>query len=124
MTTSFKCVTDYDAVISAVEIYAQTAKTGDGAKMKTAFYDDAIIQGYIGPDYVGGPIQILCDWANDNAGGDNIKARIAAVDIVGTAATVRVEVENWVGLNFTDFLSLLKTEGEWKISSKVYHTHA
>lgn len=123
MTTSFNRVTDYDAIISTIEIYQQTAISGDGAKMKTAFYDDAIMHGYIGPDFVGGPIQVLFDWANDNAGGENIKVRIANVDIVGTAALVRVETENWVGLNFTDFLSLLKTDGEWKISSKVYHTH-
>ena len=38
-------------------------------------------------------------------------------------ATVRLELENWTGYRFTDFFTLLKVDGEWKIMNKVFHLH-
>ncbi len=124
MSQSFDRVSDYDAILKTIEIYTHAAETGDSALMKTAFADDAIMHGFIGADFVGGPIQVLFDWAAENAGGKEMKARVASIDIIGTAAAARLEVENWVGFNFTDLFSLLKTDDGWKISSKVYHTHS
>ncbi len=43
------------------------------------------------------------------------------LEVVGTAATVRVVLENWHGLSFTDFHSLLKIDGKWLIVSKIFH---
>jgi hypothetical protein len=34
-----------------------------------------------------------------------------------------IELDNWTGHRFTDLLSLLKTDGEWKIMNKVFHLH-
>jgi hypothetical protein len=34
-----------------------------------------------------------------------------------------VELDNWAGHRFTDVLSLLKVDGEWKIVCKVFHLH-
>jgi len=41
----------------------------------------------------------------------------------GTVATVRLEMDNWTGHRFTDFFTLLKVDGEWKIMNKVFHLH-
>ena len=42
---------------------------------------------------------------------------------VGTIATVRLELDDWTGHRFTDMFTLLKSNGEWKIISKVFHLH-
>lgn len=39
------------------------------------------------------------------------------------AAAVRVVLEDWHGIAFTDFHNLLKIDGEWKIVSKVFHQY-
>ncbi len=117
-------ISDYDAILKTIDIYLSAAVSGDGDKMQFAFTDDAIMHGYIDGVFVGGPIQTLFDWVGDNAGGTNVRFPVASVDIIGTIATVRVEIENWVGFNFTDVFSLLKTDTSWLIVSKVYHTHS
>ncbi len=43
------------------------------------------------------------------------------MEVVGTAATVRVVLENWHGLSFTDFHSLVKIDGQWTIVAKIFH---
>jgi len=46
------------------------------------------------------------------------------MDIMETIATVRLESDNWTGHKFTDFFTLLKVDGTWKIMNKVFHLHA
>ncbi len=45
------------------------------------------------------------------------------VDVVGKAATAKFELYRDSKLVFTDFMSLLKFEGGWKIVSKISHRH-
>jgi hypothetical protein len=91
--------------------------------MKLAFHKDATIFGYIGPDLFAGPIQGLFDWNDQNGAATALEGRIASIDVVETTATVRLELENWSGHRFTDFFTLLKVDGEWKIMNKVFHLH-
>jgi hypothetical protein len=91
--------------------------------MKPAFHPDATIFGYIGSDLIAGPIQQLFDWNDQNGPAKELKHRIASIDLTGTVATVRLELDNWTGHRFTDLFTLLKVEGEWKIINKVFHLH-
>jgi hypothetical protein len=91
--------------------------------MKPAFHDGATIYGYIGEDLFGGPIQQLFDWNDSNGPAAGLKSDITNVDIQGSVATARVELDNWTGHRFTDMFTLLKTNGEWKIISKVFYLH-
>ena len=116
-------VSEYDAIVRTVQPYIDGARSGRGADMKPAFHQDATIFGYVGPDLFAGPIQELFDWNDQNGPATAIQARIASVDIFGTVATVRLEVDNWTGHRFTDLFNLLKVEGEWKIMNKVFHLH-
>ncbi len=45
--------------------------------------------------------------------------KIVAVDITGPGASVKVE-ELYPGSKYTDYLSLLEIQGEWKIVGKIY----
>jgi hypothetical protein len=38
-------------------------------------------------------------------------------------ATVRLELDQWAGRRFTDFFTLLKIDGKWTITNKVFHLH-
>ena len=77
----------------------------------------------MGNDLFAGPIQNLYDWNDSNGAATEIQARIVAIDLVGTAATVRLELDNWTGHRFTDFFTLLKLDGNWRIMNKVFHLH-
>ena len=74
-------------------------------------------------DLFAGPIRQLFDWNDQNGPATELQARIASIDIIGTVATVRLELDNWTGHRFTDLFTLLKLEGEWTIINKVFYLH-
>jgi hypothetical protein len=45
------------------------------------------------------------------------------VDIVGAAASARIDSNDVSGFSFSDFFHLLKIEDKWTIVSKIYQTH-
>ena len=53
----------------------------------------------------------------------DLEARIAGVELSGTAAMARLEAVNWRGTRYTDFFVLLKRDGAWRIASKVFFAH-
>jgi len=91
--------------------------------MKPAFHKDATIFGYVGADLFAGPIQQLFSWNDENGAAAGLRASIASIDLIGSIATVRLEIDNWTGHRFTDLFTLLKVDGEWKITNKVFHLH-
>ncbi len=124
MNTAPTTVSDRDAITTIVQHYIDGAKSGSGDDMKPAFHEDATVFGYIGADLFAYPIQNLFAWNDENGPATELQARIAAIDVIGTVATVRLELDNWTGDRFTDLFTLLKTDGEWKIMNKVFHLHA
>ncbi len=117
-------VSEYDVIAKVVQHYIDGARSGKGDDMKPAFHKDATVFGYVGPDLFAGPIQNLFAWNDDNGPATELEDRIASIDVIGTVATVRLELENWTGFRFTDLFTLLKVDGDWKIMNKVFHVHA
>ena len=115
---------DKALIEKTVQYYIDGARSGKGDDMKPAFHPDATIFGYIGEDLFAGPIQNLFDWHDGNGAATELEANIASIDIEGTVATVRLELDNWTGHKFTDLFTLLKVDGSWKIMNKVFHLHA
>lgn len=115
-------LSEYDAISRTVQHYIDGGKSGKSEEMKLAFHPDATIYGYAGPELFGGPIQKLFEWVDQNPAPE-LQGRITSIDIIESVATVRLELENWKEYRFTDLFNLLKVDGEWKIISKVFHTH-
>ncbi len=114
---------DIEAISSVIQIYVEGGRKGDASIMKRAFRENATIHGYIGGGLLAGPIQILFDWVTENPPAPDLKAKIANIDLAETVATARVEITNWLGFRFTDQFTLLKENGAWIITSKVFHTY-
>ncbi len=116
-------VSEYDLIAKVVQQYIDGAKSGRGEDMEPAFHRDATIFGYVGADLFAGPIQQLFSWNDENGPATGLRARISSIDLIGTVATVRLELDNWTGQRYTDLFTLLKVDGEWKIMNKVFHLH-
>ena len=106
--------------------YNDGGAKADSAIMKPAFDAQATIFGVDGDSKLaGGPIQGLFDTIDSSfRPSPEAKAAIVRIDIVGTAASARVDTDNISGFRFTDFFNLLKVDGKWIIVSKIYHTHS
>lgn len=122
-TSETTYVTAYDAVVAAVRHYLDGAKAGQSEAMKAGFHPGATIHGYLGPDLVSGPIQALFEHVDANGPVSGLEARFTSVEVVGTIAMVRLDMDNWSGHRFTDMLTLLQMDGQWLITSKVFHLH-
>ena len=119
-------VQDYQAIVAVLNQYNAGGAQADSSIMRPAFSSQATIFGVDGEDKLtGGPIEGLFEII-DSAfrPSPQAKAAIARIDIVGTAASARVDTDDISGFRFTDFFNLLKVQGEWSIVSKIYHTHA
>jgi hypothetical protein len=114
---------DRDAIARAIQTYVDGGKSGKSTDMKPAFHEGAIIYGYAGPDLFGGPIQILFDWVDTNPPASELKSISRLSTSKAPLRSTRVELYNWSGRRFTDMFTLLKTDGEWKITSKVFYLH-
>ena len=58
-----------------------------------------------------------------NVEGTELEVQIASIEVAGTVASVRLELNNWTGFRFTDLFTALKIVGEWKFMNKVFHVH-
>lgn len=123
MSMNSSYVSEVDEITKAMQAYIDGARTGQGAAMKPTFHGDATIFGYVGPDLFGGPIQGLYDWNDQNGPAAGIQCRFTSIDVVGTAASVRLDTDDWTGHRFTDFFNLVKIDGQWKVVSKVFYLH-
>ena len=124
MSETITSVTEQEAITQALQHYIKGARTGKGDDMKPAFHKDATIYGYAGPTLFAGPIKLLFDWSDENGPSKELTARIANIDVTGTIATVRIELDNLAGSRYTDMFTLLKVDDKWKIMNKVFHLHA
>src|ERR1700719_534713 len=116
-------MTDKEAIARTVQFYIDGARLVSSTEMRRAFHDDATIFGYEGDSLFAGPIQRLFDWNDQNGPAADLQANIVNIDVAGTIATVRLELDNWTGTNYTDLFTLLKVDGRWKITNKVFHIH-
>ena len=114
---------DYDDIAAVFQKYIAGAKSGRSSDMKAAFDEKATIFGYVGADIWGGEINKFFEYNDRNGPAKDIQVRIASIDVANTVATARLEIDDWTGHQYTDFFTLLKVGGQWKIINKVFHVY-
>jgi hypothetical protein len=114
----------YDEIAEAIQIYIDSAASGDAARMQDAFLPAATIRGSYGGKPTDWSLDEFCAVIAKGGGAPGLKARIAGIELSGSAAMARLEAENWRGTRYTDFFVLLKRDGKWRIANKVFFAHA
>ena len=116
---------DEAAVRATLEHYIQGHATGDAAHMRLAFHPAArlfwssadTLATRTSEEYIA---RMPGKPAADEATGTR-KRRIEDVDVTGNAATGKI-VLDYPDAYIVDYMSLLKTNGEWKIINKIFMT--
>ena len=116
---------DEAAVRAALQHYIQGHATGDGAHMRIAFHPQArlfwssadTLATRTSEEYIG---RMGGKPAADEATGVR-KRRIESVDVTGNAAIGKI-VLDYPDAYIVDYMSLVKTKGEWKIVNKIFMT--
>lgn len=118
-------IEEYKAVEAAAMKFVKSVAEGNSTYAKDLFTDDAVLFGFLDGQLEHGNIEQFYRNVDTVAAGDKFKARIDIVDIEETLAVVRVLEENWGGrIDFTDYLLLMKINGEWRCVAKVYNQNS
>lgn len=118
-------IKEYAAVEAAAEKFVKSVAEGNSKYAKELFIDEAVLFGYLDGRLKHGSIEQFYRNVDTVGGGDNFKARIDVVAVEETLAVVRVLEEGWGGrIDFTDYLLLLKMDGEWKCVAKAYNQNS
>ena len=114
----------------AVERYFEAMAKGDGAGIRAVFHPDAQLFGVFG----GSPVTIpLESWIERIEGDpkpapdaqvspppeDGVEWRIVTSEIDGDIARVVVR-DRFLGVWYTDYLTFLQAEGQWRIVNKTF----
>jgi hypothetical protein len=116
---------DEAAVRAVLDHYIQGHATGDGAHMRLAFHPAArlfwssadTLATRTSEEYIA---RMPGTPAADEGTGVR-KRRIEHVDVTGNAAIGKV-VLDYPDAHIVDYMSLVKTNGEWKIINKIFMT--
>ncbi|MDE7005100.1 MAG: nuclear transport factor 2 family protein [Alistipes sp.] len=118
-------IKEYEAVEAAALKFVKSVAEGDSRHARELFTDDAVLFGFLDGKLERGSIEQFYRNVDTVDGGQEFKARIDVVAIEETLAVVRVLEENWGGrIDFTDYLLLLKIDGEWKGVAKAYNQNS
>ena len=118
-------IKEYEAVAKAAELFVESVAEGNSEYAKRLFTEDAVLFGILNGEMEHGSIQQFYNNVDSVGGDSNFKARIDVVAVEETVAVVRVLEEGWGGsIDFTDFLLLLKIDGEWKCVAKAYNQNS
>ena len=118
-------VQEYQAIVAVLNKYNDGCKQAKSSIMKPVFSEQATIFSVDAKGKLtGGAIQGLFEGIDSSfRPSPEAQGVIARVDIVGNAASARIDANDVSGFSFTDFFHLLKVEGKWIVVSKIYHTH-
>ena len=118
-------IAEYADVEAAAMKFVKSVAEGNSKYAKELFTTDAVLFGYLDGELEHGSIEQFYHNVDTVGAGDDFKARIDIVSIEESVAVVRVLEEKWGGrIDFTDYLLLMKMNGEWKCVAKAYNQNS
>lgn len=118
-------IKEYEAVARAAENFVKSVAEGDSSHAKKLFTDDAVLFGILDGVLEHGSIDQFYHNVDTVGAGADFKARIDVLAVEETVAVVRVLEEKWGGrIDFTDYLLLLKLNGQWRCVAKAYNQNS
>jgi imidazolonepropionase-like amidohydrolase len=114
---------DEAGIRRAIGYYFAGHATGVADTMARAFHPSAELKFIRNGAFTARPLADYLAGFTGRAAPDEARRvrRIVSIDIAGTAASAKLELDYPTTL-ITDYMQLLKIDGEWKIVHKVYHT--
>lgn len=118
-------IEEYKAVEEAAMKFVRSVAEGNSRYARELFTDEAVLFGYLDGELEHGSIEQFYHNVDTVAAGPDFRARVDVVALEETLAVVRVLEEKWGGrIDFTDYLLLLKIDGQWRCVAKAYNQNS
>lgn len=110
------------AIRETIQYYFQGHATGNGEHFRKAFHPDAKLFFIRDGKLTQWTSEEYIARASGKPAADEArrKRKIDSIDISGNAAIVKVTLD-YPNVVFTDYMSMLKIEGQWKIVNKTFY---
>ncbi len=105
-----------------LENYIKAQATGNGDLIRAAFHKDGRINAFRDGKLLNLSVEEFASRFTGKAADDEAKRKrsIETLEISGNAAIARISLD-YPAVKFTDYMSLLKIDGEWKIINKTFY---
>jgi Putative lumazine-binding len=122
MSHAGEAISEIDAVKVPLQNYIQAHETGNADFIRRAFTKDAKVMGYMGGNFISWGIEEYAGRFSGRPAEDEAqrKRSFEVLDVTEDAAVAKV-VLDYPLVKFSDYMSLLKIDGEWKIVAKSFH---
>jgi hypothetical protein len=115
---------DLQRIRQTVQLYFDGMYHSDVAKLKKAFHPTAALMGYFSGNLTHIPLEKWLEMVTARPSpaknGEEYNMRLVSMDLTENVAMVKVR-DLYLGLWFTDYLSLVKIEDQWLIVNKIFH---
>lgn len=123
---SFKMTDEEKKAVSVpLENYIKAHATGDGEFMRKAFHTEAKVMFFSNDKFNQWSSEEFAARFTGKPADDESKRKrsFEIIDVAGNAAIAKV-VLDYPTVKFTDYMTLLKIDGEWKIINKTFSSEA
>ena len=115
-----------DAVATVAENYFKAMINADEAELRRLFHPQAPVTGLFGGEFSFGSLDSFIDFVKStpaaNENGNPLEYYVEGLVLAGDTAVVTVG-NYCYSTRFTDHLSMIKINGDWRIVAKAYCTH-
>lgn len=115
---------ELQAIETVVQAFFRGLHEGDVPLVQKQFIKDAVISGYYEGECLvqdlNRYLEVLRRMPPPILLGEDFEMDIAGIETIGPIALVRARYL-YEALRFTDYLSLMKVGGDWKIVSRLFH---
>jgi len=116
--------TDIELIQETVQYYFDGIYHSDVEKLKNAFHPNSQVIGYfdgsLSFESLDGFLEFVKATPAPSESGEEYDMGIVSIDVTANEAVAKV-ANLYLGLKFTDYLSLLKVDGNWVIVNKIYY---
>ncbi|MBI9075410.1 MAG: nuclear transport factor 2 family protein [Desulfatibacillum sp.] len=115
---------DLDLIKETVQNYFDGMYYGKVDKLEKAFHTEAFLFGHYHGQFTHLPaksfFKMIASAPSPDSKGEAFDMEILTIDMTGQVAAVKVR-DVYGKMQFFDYLSLAKVDGDWKIVNKTYH---
>lgn len=116
---------EFAPILAVARDYLDGMMYADEAKLRRAFHPKCLIVGHFRGRLEYDPLDAFIDACKKEGAipaGKPYFAEIVSIDVTGDTAVVKL-IDDYLGARFTDYLTIVKTEGRWVIVNKAFYVH-
>ncbi len=114
-------VSEYDAIRSAVQRYVDACRNANAAALRAALHPNWAMYGVDSESTdQGATLSDFVDWVAQQSPPERYLATVSQISIDGNCAMARLVEQDYYGIDYVIYFSLVRYQSAWQIVTKTY----